>query len=252
MLCERCQEREATVFHTFCTCDSTTGETTTTQRNLCEDCTEIEEPGLRSRMAAELAKGCAYCGRKVGESICERCRTQLRKIGREIGLSYHFDRKSKEERAKHRRLFLQLQEEMKKWLAENPPETDGNEEDDASEWPQPPDSIFAELAAGQARLRAEAYRFVSRAASKALSDSLDAGTEHVSGRDIALAFRALALAEFGKEALPTLNGWGLFTTDDVGTVVYQMIEVGLLGARAEDKPEDFHAIYDFAAEFPTA
>ena len=237
---------------TFCECNSETGETTSTQRNLCEECAEIEEPGTRSRLEAELAKGCAYCGRKVGESICRRCRTQLRRIEREIGFSFGFHKKSKEERAEHYRLFGKVQEEMKKWLAENPPETDGGEEDDTSEWPQPPDSIFAELAAGQMRLRVEAYRFVSRAVSKALSDSLDRGVEHVSGRDVALAFRGLALAEFGKGALPALNGWGLFTTDDIGTVVYQLIEAGLLGARPEDKPQDFHAIYDFAAEFPTA
>jgi uncharacterized repeat protein (TIGR04138 family) len=234
MLCERCQKREATIFNTFCVCDSETGETTSTQRNLCERCMEIEQPGSGAEMEAELEKGCVYCGRKVGESICKRCRTALRRIGDEVGFSFDVDRRS--DRDEHLRLFNEVQERMKKWVAENPPDGDDyeDEEEDSDEWPQPPDSIFEELAAGQSRLRAGAYRFVSRAVSKAISDSLDEGVEHVSGRDVAVAFRALALAEFGKKALATLNGWGLFTTDDIGTVVFQMIEVGLLGARPED------------------
>jgi uncharacterized repeat protein (TIGR04138 family) len=44
--------------------------------------------------------------------------------------------------------------------------------------------------------------------------------------------------------------WGVYTTGDIGTIVFIMVQAGLLGARPEDKPEDFQAIYDFASAFP--
>ena len=107
------------------------------------------------------------------------------------------------------------------------------------------------LASIDPRFPSEAYRFVMRAVQVALSPSTSPG-EHVSGREVAEAFRQLALAEFGTEALAKLAGWRITACDDVGTIVFRMVELGIFGARAEDKAEDFHAIYDFQTAFPTS
>jgi uncharacterized repeat protein (TIGR04138 family) len=74
----------------------------------------------------------------------------------------------------------------------------------------------------------------------------------VSGDDVCDAFRMLAILHYRKAALPTLQSWGIHSTDDIGALVFRMIEAGILGSRAEDKPEDFHALYDFASAFPVA
>ncbi len=86
--------------------------------------------------------------------------------------------------------------------------------------------------------------------SSAIKKASASPDHHVSGGDICHAFRMLAILRYRKEALPTLEGWGIHSTDDIGAAVFRMIEAGMLSARPEDKPEDFHALYDFASAFP--
>jgi uncharacterized repeat protein (TIGR04138 family) len=62
----------------------------------------------------------------------------------------------------------------------------------------------------------------------------------------------LASLRYRQEALPTLQGWGIHSTDDIGAVVFLMIEARIFGARPEDSPEDFHALYEFGSAFPVA
>jgi len=140
--------------------------------------------------------------------------------------------------------WLEVMAHMKKWVSERGP----NKTAKTAAYPFSPDSIFEQLALADSRFKTEAYRFVLRALGKAAAHS---GGEHVSGQDVALAFRSLALEEFGKNALSTLSSWGVCTTGDIGTIVYHLIEAGRLGERPEDKIEDFHALYDFASAFPT-
>jgi uncharacterized repeat protein (TIGR04138 family) len=100
------------------------------------------------------------------------------------------------------------------------------------------------------RFPQEAYQFVIRAvvAARSLAPSPDG---HVSGPSVAEAFRRLALVEFGADALASLAAWGITSCEDIGSIVFHMVEHGVLGARPEDKPEDFHGLYDFPTAFPT-
>ncbi len=101
------------------------------------------------------------------------------------------------------------------------------------------------------RFPAEAYHFVIRAVRAALPPATSQG-EHVSGRNVVEAFRQLALAEFGIGALARLAEWRITSCDDIGTIVFRMVELGIFGARSEDKLEDFHGVYDFPTAFPTS
>ena len=105
-----------------------------------------------------------------------------------------------------------------------------------------------EVSRRDGRYAAEAYTF--------LLESLDftitrraAGKKHVSGPELLEGFRDLAVETFGFLARCVLAEWGIESTDDVGEVVFGLIEQDLLQKTAEDRREDFHAVYDFAEAF---
>ena len=167
---------------------------------------------------------------------------------------------SEEEIKKFVSKWTEVMEHMKKWVMEREPgKSDETNRMSGSrslraDWHLAEgnsfssDSTFKQLALADSRFKIEAYKFVVRALGQAAANR---GGEHVSGQDVALAFRSLALKEFGKNAIKTSLSWGVYTTDDIGTIIYQLIDAGRLGKRPEDKIEDFHALYDFAAVFPT-
>lgn len=72
---------------------------------------------------------------------------------------------------------------------------------------------------------------------------------HVSGQEVLEGFRLLALEEFGPMALTVLNEWGLQRCEDVGQVVFNLIEQGVFGRSPTDSKEDFRGLYDFEKAF---
>src|SRR5207253_10675722 len=49
---------------------------------------------------------------------------------------------------------------------------------------------------------------------------------------------------------PTVLGhWGIASTEDLGRIVFTLIDVGLLASQPTDKPADFERVYDFAEVF---
>ncbi|MSR07767.1 MAG: hypothetical protein EXR93_11985 [Gemmatimonadetes bacterium] len=72
---------------------------------------------------------------------------------------------------------------------------------------------------------------------------------HITGSDLACACREFALEHFGLTARTVLGHWGVDSTDDIGKIVFVLIEVGLLIRQPTDRMEDFAAVYDFASAF---
>jgi uncharacterized repeat protein (TIGR04138 family) len=72
---------------------------------------------------------------------------------------------------------------------------------------------------------------------------------HISGEELAWACRDLAREQFGLTSRTVLSHWGIRSTADLGTIVYVLIDVGLLMPRDEDRIEDFEAVYDFEEVF---
>ena len=72
---------------------------------------------------------------------------------------------------------------------------------------------------------------------------------HVGGRDLSWACRDFAREQFGLTARTVLSHWGIERTEDIGRVVYVLIEAGLLMRQPSDRVEDFDAVFDFAAAF---
>ncbi|MBL7076346.1 MAG: hypothetical protein ISS31_02640 [Kiritimatiellae bacterium] len=72
---------------------------------------------------------------------------------------------------------------------------------------------------------------------------------HVSATELLEGIRVYALQEYGPMALTVLLSWGLTSTEDIGEVVFHLVESGKLGKTDSDRKEDFAGGYDFAIAF---
>ena len=74
-------------------------------------------------------------------------------------------------------------------------------------------------------------------------------SRHVGGRELLEGVRELAAEQFGPLATVVLERWGIHSTEDVGEVVFNLIENGLLSRRPTDSRLDFADGYDFHRTF---
>lgn len=72
---------------------------------------------------------------------------------------------------------------------------------------------------------------------------------HISGVELLVGVRWIATRQFGPMAKEVLNHWGVYTTLDIGQIVFSLIGAGLLEADSNDSMEDFDDIYDFKTVF---
>jgi uncharacterized repeat protein (TIGR04138 family) len=110
------------------------------------------------------------------------------------------------------------------------------------------DDEIREIVRRDGRYVAEAYTFLLEALDFTIRRR-DAGRKHVSGPELLAGFRDLAVETFGFLARTVLAEWGVRSTDDVGEIVFGLIGQDLLQKTAEDRREDFRAVYDFAEAF---
>jgi uncharacterized repeat protein (TIGR04138 family) len=86
-----------------------------------------------------------------------------------------------------------------------------------------------------------------------LEHELEAITEpqgrHVSGQELCLGLRSLAVEKYGLLARTVLRGWGVSTTEDFGKIVYAMVDTGLLRTSERDSLDDFRGVYEFDEAF---
>jgi uncharacterized repeat protein (TIGR04138 family) len=104
-----------------------------------------------------------------------------------------------------------------------------------------------EIAERSGRFRAPGFLFVLRSIEHCRRRLERAG--HVSGQELLESCRAVAVDEFGPMAKLVLNEWGIETTEDVGRIVFLMVEHGLLSKTDEDRLDDFRDGFDFETEF---
>ncbi len=72
---------------------------------------------------------------------------------------------------------------------------------------------------------------------------------HISGRELAEGCRDLAIEQFGPMARTVLEHWGVHSTEDMGSIVYALIDCGVLIKQESDSEEDFRDVYDFEEAF---
>jgi uncharacterized repeat protein (TIGR04138 family) len=109
------------------------------------------------------------------------------------------------------------------------------------------DELLKFLLSKDSRYTAAAYAFV-RAGLDYTVRRLDK-PRHVSGQELLDGIREFSLAEFGPMTKTVLNGWGITRTEDIGEIVFNLVETGLLGKTDKDSRADFANGYDFDEVF---
>lgn len=103
------------------------------------------------------------------------------------------------------------------------------------------------LAALDGRYDARAYAFVLRALEEVVGRLPE--RRHVSGMELAEGCRELALRFYGPLAKTVLEHWNVRATRDIGEIVFNLLEVGVLSKDEEDAREDFDDLFDFTEVF---
>ena len=112
------------------------------------------------------------------------------------------------------------------------------------------DDVMARIRARGGAFHERGYLFVL-ATIEYLQTRLDV-RRHVSGAELAWACRDFAREQFGLLAPSVLAHWGISRTDDIGRIVFTLVEVGLLVTQPGDREADFAQVYDFADAFGAA
>lgn len=72
---------------------------------------------------------------------------------------------------------------------------------------------------------------------------------HITGRELSLACRDLALDRFGVMSRIVLESWGVTSTADLGDAVFALVDLGLLMSQPTDTRDEFADVFDFDQAF---
>ncbi len=111
-----------------------------------------------------------------------------------------------------------------------------------------------EIVARDPRFDADAYLFVRDALDfttkgqrrKSSSTVVDA---HVSGQQLLEGVRLYAVKQYGPMALTVLEHWRVRCCEDIGAIVFNLINAKVFGKTDHDTLEDFRDGYDFEEAF---
>ena len=111
---------------------------------------------------------------------------------------------------------------------------------------------IAEIVRRDRRFAYEAYEFIfdalghtQKRVGRAPNEDEPPGEEHhVSGKEIVAGAVDLARQEFGFMARTVFQQWGIRRTDDLGEIVFNLIEANLLSKTDADSRADFHDVFD--------
>ena len=85
-------------------------------------------------------------------------------------------------------------------------------------------------------------RMLGRAAEPTRAEELP--ENHVSGPELCAGLVELARREFGRMARVVFRMWGINTTDDIGEIVFNLIDANLLSKTDSDSRADFRGLFD--------
>ena len=98
-----------------------------------------------------------------------------------------------------------------------------------------------------ARFHRDAYDFILDALHGVISGLSE--RRHISGQELAEGVRGLAMERFGPMARTVLEYWGIHSTGDLGEIVFDLVEMGILVKHTSDRAEDFADVFDFEEAF---
>jgi uncharacterized repeat protein (TIGR04138 family) len=112
--------------------------------------------------------------------------------------------------------------------------------------------VLDEVVRRDPRYTYEAYEFLFQALKhtqqilgrEAAAEAAADEEHHVTGPELLRGVRDLALREFGLMARTVFRMWGITATADVGELVFNLIEAGLMSRTEDDDRRDFVDVYD--------
>ncbi len=104
---------------------------------------------------------------------------------------------------------------------------------------------FSDILRKDARYDRRAYDFMLRVIAEASASAKG----HVTGQELLTFFRDLALDAYGPLAYTVLVDWGLTCCEDVGEIVFNLVDSKRIGKTDQDSPADFLGGFDFKEEF---
>ena len=108
------------------------------------------------------------------------------------------------------------------------------------------------IVASDPRYQRDAYVFLRDAldfTTKQQKKVRGATVRHVSGPELLGGVRQYALKEFGPMVMTVFDSWGVHSCEDIGNMVFNLIDAGIFGKTEEDSIEDFRNVYDFEEAF---
>lgn len=109
------------------------------------------------------------------------------------------------------------------------------------------EEIFDQLRERHPRFHGKAYLFLLSSLHSVMEDLEE--PRHISGGELAQGVRDLALERYGPMARTVLEHWGIHTTEDLGEIVFALVDLGILIKQTEDRREDFRDVFDFEEAF---
>lgn len=98
------------------------------------------------------------------------------------------------------------------------------------------------------RFDPQAYFFLKDALDftlKRIADGNNGNSRHVSGPELLAGCRDYALEAYGPMASTLMSEWGIRKCQDVGDMVFHLIEEQVFGKQESDRKEDFSDVFDF-------
>jgi uncharacterized repeat protein (TIGR04138 family) len=86
---------------------------------------------------------------------------------------------------------------------------------------------------------------------KRIAESNGGQARHVSGPELLVGCRDYALEQFGPMASTLMTEWSIRKCQDLGDMVFHLIEEQVFGKQDSDKKEDFSEVFDFQASLIT-
>jgi uncharacterized repeat protein (TIGR04138 family) len=109
------------------------------------------------------------------------------------------------------------------------------------------DGVMDRIRLREARYDERAYLFVL-AALEFCQQRLPE-RRHLTGRELAIGCRDLALARYGVLARTVLEHWGLRDSTDIGEIVFTLVELEMLMSQPNDTKDEFIGVFDFHDAF---
>ena len=109
------------------------------------------------------------------------------------------------------------------------------------------DALIEEISQQDNRYKEDAYTFVLEALS--YTKKKFTRDHHVSGLELLEGVKQLLMRRFGPMTLTVLDYWGIKETQDIGNIVFNLIQKKVLSKTEEDDIAHFKDVYDFTEVF---